>query len=110
MGHAEVTLHAATDIFALVVTQEDHGVRTYLRQPPAYRGVVRAQSVTGELVEVVCQRVAVRAETRAIRVAGDLDALVRSQIRVDPPLGGIQSLFEARYLPLQLFVRSREPV
>jgi hypothetical protein len=80
VGHAEVSLYAASDVTALVVAQDYHRVLPYLRQSPAHRRVVRTQAVAGELVEVIRQGVTVGTEVGAVGVAGDLYPLVGGQV------------------------------
>jgi hypothetical protein len=57
--------------------------------------VLAVSPVAGELVEVVCQGVAVGPEVRAVGVAGYLDALVGGEVREDPALRGGEGVFEA---------------
>ena len=64
-------------------------------EAPAHRRIVAEEPVTGELVEVVRELVAVGAEIGTVGVARDLHALVGREVRVDPPLGGVERAFEA---------------
>jgi hypothetical protein len=77
------------------MTQQEHRVQPYLRQPSTHRGVVRPEPVAGEFVEIVRQSLAVAVEVGTVGVAGYLHSLVRGQMRVDALFSVVEGLFEA---------------
>src|SRR5215210_312955 len=109
VGHPEIALHAAVYVGTFIVAEEDDVVVPNSGEAAAHGGVVAEEPITGELVEIVGQGIAVGPEVRTFGVAGDLHALVRREVGVDAPAGRVEGIFEAGDLPPKLFARSGEP-